>query len=46
MEIGKQYSGQYFYDALGRFENKIQIDENGWANFPVPAGNVSVWIPE
>ena len=25
---------------------KIQIDENGWANFPVPAGNVSVWIPK
>ena len=20
--------------------------ENGWGNFPVPAGNVSVWVPE
>ena len=24
----------------------VQIDENGWGNFTVPAGNVSVWIPE
>ena len=38
--------GQYFYDALGRFEHTVQIDENGWGNFTVPAGNVSVWIPE
>ena len=46
MEMGTQYAGQYFYDALGRFEHSIQIDENGWGNFIVPAGNVSVWIPE
>lgn len=46
MEMGSQYAGKTFYDALGRFDNKITIDENGWANFPVPAGNVSVWIPE
>ncbi len=46
MEVGKQYSGQNFYDLLGRFEHKITIDENGWGNFTVPAGNVSVWIPE
>ena len=46
MEVGKQYSGQHFYDLLGRFEHKVTIDENGWGNFSVPAGNVSVWIPE
>ena len=46
MEMGKQYSGQTFYDVLGRFQGKLKIDENGWGNFPVPAGNVSVWIPE
>ena len=46
MEMGEKYIGQTFYDFLGRFEDKVTIDENGWGNFPVPAGNVSVWIPE
>lgn len=46
MEMGIQYAGQQFFDALGRFSEKVVIDENGWGNFPVPAGNVSVWIPE
>lgn len=46
MEMGKQYSGQNFYDFLERFEEKVTIDENGWGNFPVPAGNVSVWVAE
>ena len=45
MEIGQQYAGQQFFDLLGRFEHNIQIDENGWGNFTVPAGNVSVWVP-
>jgi alpha-amylase len=46
MEIGKQYAGKKFKDLLKRFKTKVTIDENGWGNFPVPAGNVSVWIPE
>ncbi|MCU7615335.1 alpha-amylase [Chryseobacterium sp. GMJ5] len=46
MEMGEKYIGQTFYDLLGRSEEKIIIDEQGWGNFPVPAGNVSVWIPE
>ena len=46
MEMGAHYSGQTFYDFLGWFEEQVTIDENGWGNFPVPAGNVSVWVPE
>lgn len=46
MEVGKKYAGKIFYDILKRFDEKIIIDENGWGNFPVPAGNVSVWVPE
>ncbi|WP_027376708.1 alpha-amylase [Kaistella palustris] len=46
MEIGKQYAGQHFIDFIGWFPEKVIIDENGWGNFPVPAGNVSVWVPE
>ena len=46
MEVGEKYIGKTFYDFLGRFEDKVTIDENGWGNFLVPAGNVSVWIAE
>lgn len=46
MEMGLRYSGRTFYDAMHHFEDKITVDENGWATFPVPAGNVSVWLPE
>jgi len=46
MEMGEKFIGQEFYDLLGRFEDPVTIDENGWGNFPVPAGNVSVWIPK
>ena len=46
LEMGKKYSGKQFYDFMGWFSEKVTIDENGWGNFPVPAGNVSVWVPE
>lgn len=46
MEMGENYAGKIFYDYLGLFANKTTIDENGWGNFPVPAGNVSVWVVE
>ncbi|WP_417431414.1 alpha-amylase [Halpernia sp.] len=46
MEMGKNYAGKIFYDYLGWFEDKVTIDENGWGNFPVSAGNVSVWVAE
>ena len=46
MEMGEKYAGKQFYDFMGWFSEKVRIDENGWGNFPVPAGNVSVWVPE
>jgi len=46
MEIGKRYAGKTFYDFTKHLEDKIKIDENGWADFPCPAGNVSVWVVE
>lgn len=46
MEMGVGYAGKTFFDFLQRTDEKIVIDENGWANFPVPAGNVSVFVPE
>lgn len=46
MEMGEKYSGKQFYDFMGWFSEKVTIDENGWGIFPVPAGNVSVWVPK
>ena len=46
MEMGSQYAGKNFYDFLGWFPEEVTIDENGWGVFPVPAGNVSVWVPK
>ena len=46
LEMGEKYSGKQFYDFMRWFSEKVTIDENGWGNFPVPAGNVSVWVPE
>jgi len=44
MEMGERYAGQEFIDLMDWFPEAVIIDESGWANFPVPAGNVSVWI--
>lgn len=46
MEMGSQYAGKNFYDFVGWFPDEVTIDENGWGIFPVPAGNVSVWVPK
>lgn len=46
MEMGTEYAGQIFNDLLGRTDAKVTIREDGWADFPCPAGNVSVWVPE
>ena len=46
MQMGEAYAGQTFYDLLGRIQDKVQIREDGWGDFPCPAGNVSVWVPE
>ena len=38
--------GQVFIDALGNRDEEITVGENGWADFTVKAGSVSVWIPK
>lgn len=37
--------GQVFIDALGNRDEEITVGENGWADFTVNAGSVSVWVP-
>jgi alpha-amylase len=44
MEIGKRYAGKIFIDALQKHPEEITIDENGWAEFYVTPGSVSVWV--
>ena len=44
MEIGQAYAGQTYYDALGNYQEPVQIQEDGWADFPVSERSVSVWI--
>jgi len=44
MEVGKQYAGKTFIDYLGRHPAEVIIDENGFAEFYVHGGSVSVWV--
>ncbi len=46
MEMGTPYAGKTFQDTLGHLAEKVTIGEDGWAEFPCPAGSVSVWVPE
>ena len=38
--------GQIFVDALGNRDETVVIGPEGWADFPVNGGSVSVWIPK
>ncbi|RZL61857.1 MAG: alpha-amylase [Pedobacter sp.] len=44
MEIGKHFAGKTFVDVLGKREEEILIDENGFGEFLCEAGSVSVWV--
>jgi alpha-amylase len=44
MEIGQRYSGKVFIDLLKKCRQEVLIDENGWGEFLVSPGSVSVWI--
>lgn len=45
MEVGKEHAGQTYYDALGKVSQTVEINQDGWGEFYVEAGSVSVWIP-
>lgn len=46
MEMGTRYAGKTFQDTLGHRSEKVVIGDDGWAEFPCPAGGVSVWVQE
>lgn len=44
MNVGKEYGGCTYHDALGNCPQAVQTDEEGWGDFPVKDGTASVWI--
>jgi alpha-amylase len=46
MSMGQQHAGRNMLDCCGHRQEKITLNENGEADFPVNAGSVSVWIFE
>lgn len=44
MEIGKSFAGKTFTDALGKRQEEVVINENGYGEFFCAAGSVSVWV--
>lgn len=46
MEMGKRHAGKTFIDILGNRSEKVVINKDGWGEFFVNSGSVSVWINE
>lgn len=46
MQVGKSFAGCKFYDALGALSETVCIDEDGFGEFKVGDGSVSVWVNE
>ena len=44
MEIGSRYANKTFIDLLGKDDREIIINEDGWGEFFVTPGSVSVWV--
>ena len=46
MCVGKALAGERFYDVLGNLTENVVIGEDGFGEFKVGDGSVSVWIRE
>ncbi|MDF2191221.1 alpha-amylase [Paraflavitalea sp. CAU 1676] len=44
MEMGAQHKGKVFIDFLGKHPAEVNINDDGWGQFPVPAGSIAVWV--
>jgi alpha-amylase len=44
MEVGKRHAGKTFVDYLQFSKNEVVINKDGWGDFTVQGGKVSVWI--
>ncbi|MDP4096245.1 alpha-amylase [Paenibacillus sp. P96] len=43
MRVGQHRAGELWTDLTGNRHDQVQIDPNGWAEFPVNGRSVSVW---
>ncbi|WP_277489244.1 MULTISPECIES: alpha-amylase [unclassified Breznakia] len=46
MSIGAQHVGEIYVDCLGNRSERLEIEEDGCADFAVNDGSVSVWVSE
>ncbi|MEO6637962.1 MAG: alpha-amylase [Ginsengibacter sp.] len=46
MEVGKKFAGKVFKDFLEKHPAEVMINEDGWGEFHVMPGSVSVWVSE
>jgi alpha-amylase len=46
MRMGTQHAGRTMIEVCGHRHEKVILNENGEADFPVNAGSVSVWVFE
>ncbi|OMC66283.1 alpha-amylase [Paenibacillus sp. FSL H7-0326] len=44
MKVGSERAGQTFIDITGNRTDQIKIGKDGFADFPVNGGSVSVWV--
>ena len=44
MEMGTAFAGAAFYDALGSCSEPVTVGEDGWADFQMGSGGLSVWV--
>lgn len=44
MELGENFVGKTFFDVLGKRNEQVIINDNGFGEFFCEAGSVSVWI--
>jgi alpha-amylase len=46
LEVGRHHANGQYRDALGNMGGvKVDINADGWGEFPVSGGSLSVWIP-
>lgn len=46
LDVGTPHANGQYRDALGNMDGTtVDINADGWGQFPVPGGSLSVWIP-
>jgi alpha-amylase len=46
MYVGKQHAGETWYDITGNRSDKVTINGDGWGQFSVNNGSVSIYVPQ